>query len=232
MSLGILPGAVPPAAKPSTSRGRLEHAISWNAAAAHARRGYHTFPMRLPNGGFTTPRSRYRSMRRRTSIPCSDFTRIPVDARRSCRRLFPHGQGGLAGRAGDAHPHAAARTRRLHRPGTADHPQCAKALPGVHAPRHQHGRTRRPRGIRSARISKRREAHRCRACRRAANQGRAITAATRMSGIHEAAILALVRDRGMVTLEFVCRKLAGVRVEEAPAELLGEIDATLLKAGW
>lgn len=53
-----------------------------------------------------------------------------------------------------------------------------------------------------------------------------------MSNARESAILALVRDRGMVTLKFICRHLADLRIADASAELLGDIDAALLKAGW
>jgi len=53
-----------------------------------------------------------------------------------------------------------------------------------------------------------------------------------MTGTYEIAILAAVRDRGIVTLEWLCRSLFGLRVEQIAPSLLDEIEATLIQAGW
>jgi hypothetical protein len=53
-----------------------------------------------------------------------------------------------------------------------------------------------------------------------------------MTSDHKSAILALLQRRGIVTLEFICRKLSNLRIEDLSSELLSEIDAILLEAGW
>lgn len=53
-----------------------------------------------------------------------------------------------------------------------------------------------------------------------------------MSRLDRSDVLALVRDRSTVTLEFLCQRLTHRSVEDISTELIAEIHTTLLEAGW